>query len=151
MQVFSIAPAGMKPFWVLVPVAVVLVAVVTVLALAVLGSRSTRFEVSPDGLRVRGGVHGRFVPAALIRADAARRVDLTQAGALRPRWRTMGTGLPGYQSGWFRLANGERALLHLTDRRKAVHVPTTAGYSLVLSPDDPDAFLSALHSLRSGE
>lgn len=59
----------------------------------------------------------------------------------------MGTGLPGYQSGWFRLANGERALLYLTDRSKAVHVPTTLGYSLLLSPDDPDAFLSALKAL----
>ena len=62
--------------------------------------------------------------------------------------RTWGTGLPGYQSGWFRLRNGERALVYLTDRRKAVYVPTALGYSLLLSPDDPGAFLSALEAVR---
>jgi hypothetical protein len=61
----------------------------------------------------------------------------------------MGTGLPGYQSGWFRLANGESALVYLTDRSKAVHIPTTLGYSLLLSPDDPDGFLAALGAGRS--
>lgn len=59
----------------------------------------------------------------------------------------MGTGLPGYQAGWFRLTNGERALLYLTDRRRAVYVPTTAGYSVLLSPAEPDAFVSALRAI----
>ena len=62
-------------------------------------------------------------------------------------WRRMGTGLPGYQAGWFRLRNGEKALLYLTDRARAVYIPTTAGYSLLLSPADPDGFLSQLRSL----
>jgi hypothetical protein len=60
----------------------------------------------------------------------------------------MGTGLPGYQAGWFRLRNGEKALVYLTDRRRAVYVPTTAGYDVLLSPEDPDGFLRALASLR---
>ena len=34
---------------------------------------------------------------------------------LRPGLRTMGTGLPGYRAGWFRLRNGEKALLYLTE------------------------------------
>ena len=46
-----------------------------------------------------------------------------------------------------RYSNGESALLYLTDRRKAVYVPTALGYSLVVSPDDPEAFLSALRHM----
>jgi hypothetical protein len=149
MQVFTIAPAGMKPLWVLLPVALVLLLVVSVLALSVWGSRGARFELSAGGLQLRGDLYGRFIPAASLRTDVARRVDLDAQPDLRPRWRTMGTGLPGYQSGWFRLANGESALLYLTDRRKAVHVPTTLGYSLLISPDDPDAFVSVLRTLGS--
>jgi hypothetical protein len=148
MQVFTIAPAGMKPLWVLLPVALILVFVVSVLALSVWGSRGARFEVSDGGLRLRGDLYGRFIPAASLRADEARRVDLNANPEFRPRLRTMGTGLPGYQSGWFRLANGESGLLYLTDRRKAVYVPTAFGYSLLISPDDPDAFVSALRQLR---
>jgi hypothetical protein len=60
----------------------------------------------------------------------------------------MGTGLPGYQAGWFRLANGETALLYLTDRAKAVYVPTTNGYALILSPDNPERFMAALREMR---
>jgi hypothetical protein len=59
----------------------------------------------------------------------------------------VGTGLPGYQAGWFRLRNGEKALLDLTDRRRAVYIPTGAGYSLLLSPADPDGFLSRLRAV----
>jgi hypothetical protein len=147
MQVFTIAPAGMKPLWVLLPVALILLFIIAALAVSVWGSRGARFEVTERGLQLRGDLYGRFIPAASLRADEARRVDFATNSELRPRWRTMGTGLPGYQSGWFRLANGESALLYLTDRRKAVHVPTAFGYSLLLSPDDPDAFISALRTL----
>ena len=38
--------------------------------------------------------------------------------------------------------------LYLTDRRKAVYIPTTEGYSVLISPSDPDGFLSALRSSR---
>jgi hypothetical protein len=144
MQVFAIAPSGTRPLLVLVPVVVVLVAVLAAVAFSLLGPRRARFEVSPDGLRLRGDWYGRFVPREAMATDRARRVDLAHDADLRPTRRTFGTGLPGYQAGWFRLANGERALLYLTDRRKAVYVPTTEGYSLLLSPDDPESFLAAL-------
>jgi hypothetical protein len=68
---------------------------------------------------------------------------------LQPTRRTFGTGLPGYRSGWFRLRNGERALLYLTDEARAVYVPTTAGYSVLLSPRDPDQFVAALRTVSS--
>ena len=74
----------------------------------------------------------------------ARRVDFSVTPELVPARRTLGTGLPRYQSGWFRLKNGEKALLYLTDRSRAVYIPTTAGYSVVISPANPDAFLEAL-------
>jgi hypothetical protein len=54
--------------------------------------------------------------------------------------------MPGYQAGWFRLRNGESALLYLTDRTRAVYVPTELGYSLLLSPSDPERFLEAIRS-----
>lgn len=149
MQVFTIAPAGMKPLWVLFPIALIMVCVVGLLAVSAWGSRRARFEVTPEGLRLVGDLYGRFIPAASLRPEAAHRVDLAADAQLQPRRRTMGTGLPGYQAGWFRLRNGERALLYLTDRRKAVYVPTAFGYSLLLSPDDPDAFLSTLRTLGS--
>ncbi|MFN8009135.1 MAG: PH domain-containing protein [Terriglobia bacterium] len=143
MQSFSIAPAGLKSAWL---VLMILIPIVSLLLFTLIGSRAARFEVSPEGLRLRGDFYGRLIPADQLQTQAARRVDFTATPALLPKWRTMGTGLPGYQAGWFRLQNGEKALLYLTDKSRAVYIPTTAGYSLLLSPIAPDEFLSALRS-----
>lgn len=147
MQVFEIAPAGMRPLWILLPVALLLLLAFGVAAASALGSNRARFELSPEGLRLRGDLYGRFVPAAQLRGGSARVVDLTREHELQPRRRTFGTALPGYRAGWFRLRNGERALLYLTDTHRAVYVPTRGDYVLLLSPRDPDAFVRALRSV----
>jgi len=121
MNVFPIAPAESRYLWFLIPVVAILFGAVALLVTSVRGARASRFEIRAEGLR--------------------------EEGELRPKWRRMGTGLPGYQAGWFRLRNGEKALLYLTDRTRAVYIPTTAGYSLLLSPADPDGFLSQLRSV----
>jgi hypothetical protein len=148
MQEFPIAPGGFKPLWLLVPVVLVMAGVIAILTISALGARASRFTLSPEGLRLQGDLYGRLIPASQLRPDQARRIDARTSTELRPTRRTFGTGMPGYQSGWFRLANGERALLYLTDATKAVYVPTTAGYSVLLSPADPDGFLAALQRLR---
>ena len=147
MSVFPIAPAETRYLWFLLPVVVVLVGAMVLLVTTLRGAHASRFEIGADGLRITGDLYGRLVPKSQLRVDLARRVDVTQDEALRPRWRRLGTGLPGYQAGWFRLRNGEKALLYLTDRTRAVYVPTTAGYSLLLSPADPDGFLSQLRTV----
>jgi hypothetical protein len=84
------------------------------------------------------------VPWAALRVKEARVVDLAREADLEPRSRRVGTGLPGYAAGWFRLRNGERALLYLTARRRVLYVPTTAGYTILLSPGDPEGMLAEL-------
>lgn len=147
MQEFLIAPAASRAMWFLLLVpGVVICLVVGVLGSALLGARGARFEVSPEGLRLRGDLYGRLIPIEQLRTESASRVDFDAMPDLRPTRRTMGTGLPGYRAGWFRLKNGERALLYLTDDTRAVYVPTTAGYSVILSPGEPDQFLAALRN-----
>ncbi|HXI65250.1 MAG TPA: PH domain-containing protein [Gemmatimonadales bacterium] len=144
MSTFPIAPATSRYIWFLIPALILLIGAAVLLVASVRGAHASTFEVGPDGLRLRGDLWGRLIPRAELRVDLARRVDLTQEEGLRPKSRRMGTALPGYQAGWFRLRNGEKALLYLTDRTRAVYVPTTAGYVLLLSPVDPDGFLSRL-------
>ena len=149
MQVFAIAPATVKGLYVVwTIVGLTLLIAIAAVFFATSGARSSRFEVSSEGLRLRGDLWGRLIPTRDLRLDQARRVTIEKTSDLAPRWRTMGTGMPGYQAGWFRLKNGEKALVYLTDRSRAVYLPTTEGYSLLLSPADPDAFLTALGALR---
>jgi hypothetical protein len=148
MEVFTIAPADTRALWMigLIPIAV-LVLVTAILGASISGARSATFEVSGDGLRLRGDWYGRFIPTEHIVRGGARKIDFAVSPEFTPGRRTMGTGLPGYQAGWFRLRKGDRALVYLTDRTKAVYVPTTEGYGVLVSPSEPDRFLTALNAL----
>lgn len=145
---YAIFPAtGSKGLWILIPALIVLVGALALLGRTLWGSRHATFELDEQGLSFHGDVWGHQVPLAELRGGAARIVDLRNTPDLSPRRRTMGTALPNYQSGWFRLANGEKALLYLTRRDGVVYIPTTAGYSILLSPAEPDRMLADLRRM----
>jgi hypothetical protein len=151
-EVFHIVPATRSWAWALLfglPL-LVIVGTLVLIGLTMHGSRNATFEVSQAGLRLRGDLYRRKVPASALRGGAARVVDLEQERALRPRGKAMGTAVPGYRAGWFRLSNGEKALLYLTDVRRAVYVPTRVGYSLLLSVDRPQDFVERLRGVAPG-
>jgi hypothetical protein len=146
--VYTLVPPQGKAstaLWIPPVVLVVVLLVVGVLVTkTIAGAKSSTFELSPAGLTIRGDLWGRTLPAAHLRGAAARVVDLRSEPSLAPRRRTAGTAIPGYQSGWWRLASGEKALLYLTTRDAAVHVPTTEGFSLLLSVSSPERFVEQL-------
>ena len=145
-HVFPIVPASGKAGWTLAAIALSLLALVGLLVYTGYSARHVRFEVSPGGLRIVGDVYGRTIPLnSLVLAEAGS-VDLRRSSEYAPRWRTNGTGLPGYQAGWFRLANGEKALLFVTDPRRVVRVPTTEGFTVLLSVENPEDFLASLRA-----
>ncbi len=91
-----------------------------------------------------GDFWGRAIPFSSLDGANARVIDLDQEPDYIPKRRTLGTGLPGYASGWFRLRNGDKALVYLTRRDPVVHMPTSEGYALLLSIEQPEKFLEAL-------
>ena len=143
-EVFPIIPASQKAFWFLYGIAGLLLVLGVALVYVGWGANHASCEISPAGLRISGDLFGRTIPGHALIVDGARALDLAAEKDYQPRWRTLGTSVPGYQSGWFRLRNGEKALLFLTHPGRVVYVPTRDGYSLMLSVADPDAFLHAL-------
>jgi Bacterial PH domain len=143
-QTFPIVPGDVRILWALVPAFVILAAGLGVLAVSLSGARNARFEVSPVGLRLKGDLYGRFIPTADLQLDSARAVDLAAEPGLVAVRRNVGTAIKGYQAGWFRLRDGEKALLYVTDRSRVAYVPTTRGYAVMVSVADPEAFLASL-------
>lgn len=143
-QVFPIVPAQATVYLILIPILLVLFIGGGVAAYAAFASRHVKFEVSQEGVTIRGDMFGRFVPKDKMVLKSARAVDLTQETSLAPKWRTGGTGYPGYKAGWYRLANDGKALVFITDPRHVVYVPTVDGSCLMMSVASPDAFLAAL-------
>src|SRR5262245_21628287 len=115
MQTFQIAQANVRSLYLLLPVIAIPIVLLTLVVIAVFTGMRARFDVSAAGLRLSGDFYGRTIPTADLRGGAARRVDIGADSEFRPTRRTMGTGLPGYRAGWFRLQSGEKALLYVTD------------------------------------
>jgi hypothetical protein len=152
MESFAIIPASSRSLWVFYVLMLLLfVGVASVLFITGRGSRASRFELSEAGLRLRGDLWGRMIPSNALRGGAARIVDLATTPDLQPRWRTSGTTFSGYRAGWFRLRNGEKALVYLTETSRTVYVPTRKGYSVMLTPQQPERFLERLRSVAPSE
>lgn len=99
--------------------------------------------VTPDAIELRAPFYGRVIPRATIATDELRVVDLNTDKDLQPGLRTNGVGLPGFLLGWFRLGNGDSALLAVTDRSRVVCVPHVDGV-LLASVAEPVAMLETL-------
>ena len=102
-EVFHIVPASGRTTATWVPlfglVLVVLLGTVAIVVLTIRGSRTATFELSANGLRLRGDLYGRKLLSSELRGGAARVVDLERERALSPRNKTVGTALPGYSAG----------------------------------------------------
>lgn len=149
MEVFPIVPAAAKPLWFIAAIGLVLGMVLVMLAYVAWSARHSRIELTDESLRLVGDFWGRSIPLRSLDLSAARAVVLDAESPHRPVSRTFGTGLPGYASGWLRLRNGEKALAYLTSNESVVHIPTSNGYSLLLSVANPDALLGALRARQS--
>lgn len=148
MDVFAITPASPKPTWLLMAVCVLLAGMLVMMVYVAYSSRHARVEMSSDRIKLVGDLWGRELPLDVLDVSKTRVLDITRDSEYALHRRTLGTGLPGYASGWFKLENGEKALAYVTDRRRVVYVPTAKGYSLLLSVDDPEAFIETLQRRR---
>jgi PH (Pleckstrin Homology) domain-containing protein len=147
MQTFPIAPASFRALWMFLPILAIPIVILSVVLIGLIsGMKGTRFEISSEGLRLKGDFYGRTISLPDVRGGAALRIDISTGSDRQPVRKTFGTGLPGYRAGWYRLANGEKALVYITDPSKAVYVPTRQDFSIIVSPNDPDGFLSAIRS-----
>lgn len=149
MDVFAISPASPKPLWFLAIICLLLAVVFMALMYTAYSSRNSRVEIKSDRIKLVGDFWGREIPYKLLNVSAARILDISGSSEYTPKRRTLGTGLPGYASGWFRLRNGEKALVYLTKRQNVIYVPTSEGYSLLLSVEEPERFISTLQQYNA--
>lgn len=142
--VFPVIPAASKSLWFIAIIAVVLLLSAALLGYLAWSTRHVTCTVSQEGLRIEGDMYGRLIPLRTLQLDKAAVTNLKQDKEHQAKWRTNGIGLPGYASGWFKLRNGEKALLFVTDPTRVARIPTTEGYSVMLSVSEPAALIDAL-------
>ena len=137
-------PAASKSLWFFAIISLVLLAGIVLMIWLAWSMQNVRFTVSNEGLRLQGDLYGRLIPLKSLKLDEAVVTNLNTDTDHQPTRRTMGTGLPGYAAGWFKLRNGMKALLYVTDRTRVARIPTTEGYTVMLSVSDPAALIAEL-------
>jgi hypothetical protein len=144
--IFPMIPAASKSLWFFAIISLVLMAGIVLMIWLAWSMRHAQFTVSEDGLRLQGDLYGRLIPLKSLKLDEAVVTNLNTDKDHQPTLRTMGTGLPGYAAGWFKLRNGAKALLYVTDRSRVARIPTTEGYLVMVSVNDPAVLIAQLRS-----
>jgi hypothetical protein len=84
-----------------------------------------------------------------LKLDEAAIVDLHERTGFRPGMKSNGYAVPGFRSGHFRLKNREKAFVAIVDERRALWLPSTRGFGLLLQPRQPEALLERLRELSN--
>lgn len=133
-----------KAIYVLAPTAVVVIFILGGIAFSL---NKVRFEVSGKGLDVQGDMFGKLFALETLDLANAKIVNLNREESLRPKWKLMGTALPGYAAGWFKLRDGQKAHVFLTDLSDVLYVPTREGSPVLVSSEDNVALLEAMQEM----
>ncbi len=146
-EIYPIIPAASKAVWLLAVIGALLVAVAGLLVATAWATTHTRVRVDVAGLRIEGDpLFSRTIPWSDLASERASVVPIGGDAPHRPVARTLGTGLPGYAAGWFRLRSGEKSLVFATRADRAVYVPTRSDWGLILTVDDPEALADRLRA-----
>lgn len=147
-KIFSIIPAGSGAFtamWAIIAgVGVILIAVLVLFGTFAHQARHATFTVTEQGLRIGPGLYSRFISKEDINTDGIKLVNMNIETEYKLKWRTNGAGFPGYDAGWFKLANKEKALAFVTDKSRVVYIPTNKDYVLLLSVQNGEEFAEFL-------
>lgn len=113
---------------------------------AAMSVRNPTARLGPDGLKIRVSFVNKTWALASMDRAGAKLVNLENSKDLRPKWKLWGAAMPGLSSGIFKLHNGEKAHVYITDKTQVVYIPTGSG-PILLSLQRPKDFIAALQGL----
>lgn len=125
--VFPMIPAASKSLWFFVIISLILVGALVLMVWLAWSMQHVRFTVSNEGLRLQGDLYGRLIPLKSLKLEEAMVTNLNTDKDHQPK-----------------LRNGEKALLFVTDRTHVARIPTTEGYTVMLSVSEPAALIDEL-------
>ena len=108
-----------------------------------------RLQLSPLALDIKTSFYSTAVPFSELILDQARVIDLHERTEFKPGMKYNGYAIAGFNSGHFRLKNGEKAFVAIAGERRALWLPTRSGKGLLLQPQQPEALLNRLRELAA--
>ena len=109
--------------------------------------KNTTLTLTEKELIIKSAFYGRKIPLENIMIDGIKAISLDHDTDYDLSFRTNGTALSQFKSGWFRLKNHEKALVFITDKDSVVLIPTK-DYLLLFSMDNIDEFINKIKALK---
>jgi Bacterial PH domain len=122
-----------------------MVAIAALFSWFIVGQQHSALVISPQGLALKAPLYGRTIPLPEIQVDQIELITLDRQSPYRLTWRTNGLSVPGYQLGWFRTKARGTVLAAITGDQ-VMAIPTTKGYTLLVSMQDPQQVLTQLRT-----
>jgi len=130
------------------------IAIALVVAAMGLGLAANLYSPGPPSYTLTSGaltIHDRFFPVTLkpdsVDIRQIRIVDFASDPEWRPTVRTNGFANSHYQSGWFRVASGQKVRMYRAGGGRLVLLPPLGdGAPVLYQAEDPDAFASAVRA-----
>ena len=110
-----------------------------------IGSSVVKFE--SDSLNLDAVFYGRSIELAEIQENAVVMADFSNKSQA-PSVRTNGISIFGLNWGWFRSAQGRKQLLFVTDASKAVYIPTSLDFDVIVSAKEPEQLIRAIQESK---
>ena len=129
------------------PLMIAMLLAAAAIGLVVVQLFAVRARIEAGSLSVGGGLYTLRIALQDVYPERAVFADKERIPALVLR--SNGISLPGLSLGWFVSSDRTKVFGALADRRKAILLPTSRGFDIVLSPRDPKAFVSALSRAKS--
>ncbi|MEW8254254.1 MAG: PH domain-containing protein [Candidatus Thiodiazotropha taylori] len=145
MDIFYITPVSSRSLFFLGVLCVLMAIMFLLFAHSAYWSRNCQVHLSDKQLEIVGDLWSRVIKIDRVNFSNIQLLDLYKADDYALKFRTLGLRVPGYSSGWHRLRNGEKALVYITNRHEVIYIPTYDGYSLLLSIENPNDFMSKLN------
>ena len=87
--------------------------------------------------------YGTTMPRSDILVTGVRVWDAEQEPELKPDIRSNGFDVPGFQLGWYRLNDGQKALV-VAGQGQWLVIPTRQEYIIMITTEDPERLLKAI-------
>jgi hypothetical protein len=99
------------------------------------GQSHSRLVVSDQSLLLKIPVYGRTIPRSELVPTQIEPIHMHRDSRFKLTWRLNGLSVPGYNIGWFQTKGSGKVLAVITTD-EVLAIPTTNGYSLLISVKD---------------
>lgn len=145
----ALAAAPIIPSWLfiyalVVPLGFMLSLLIALTALLLYSVTRNEITLRKGTLHLKGGAfHERIELTAITYAEI---IDIEHNKERAPVMRENGLGLPGFQIGWFTLANGACAFVMRSGGKRMVYIETSQDFRVLLGVKNPEKLLAQIQA-----